>query len=799
MMMLTTVPSSTPLPPTTTTGSAPPTNNNATLPIEIIEEIAIHLHPHELHRLAGVSKPLNAIFKKPSDRLAKINLKQFFVSTAVARKWDPIRLASTLDWKRMSDGYKVALVSMHGFTVPMMIMMMGIGVVSEKGRELAEALYDNKLSTVVEMCTGTDVEAEDGITDALKKNINELDVKESSHLALRWLAAHGEVEVLKELMDSNKLGNEEVQIVVGFAFDCKNRKEQMMDWVLSLNESWKLKDTLIYLGCGVGYDDVVTKLLYQKRFTSSFDPNQAIVCAIESNSVTLIKRFLKFRSVRTRPILIHALHQEKFKMTLEVFRILLNDTRSTFTDVDYEDIFWHAAHSSSVDIMKYLVQSNRVHPTNSKRESIARAISLSSPEPLRYLLSLNGMSAKMDNYAPLVSAIVQRVSPDHVEAILSSTQNWRNITNFFKPTYTGIKVPKNPKCFDFLFAVACEQDMEEVAVMIFETGLVSNVWAFSGRAFLGAAEHGNVDLGHLIMDQWDKTKPELTLQMVKSSARFCNHVFGKVAEIVDFNMLSKCWDECFNNAAEFGRTQNLKTLMDLNDTGMFDFDTAVVKSATTMCAETLEYLLEFCEPDREYYVEILRLVRKVILCNSLNGVRIVCSPNDRQQIATDYLRVLLEGSFDSVRGFALRKIISKYWDDVDFVRDVVEMGVLPKDIYRALTVAENEKNYSVAGFLLEESLKLKGVYRDEPPPLEGVDVDGDDDESGYGDSEVEDEELDIDSEDWSDYDDEYDDDDEDYDYDSDEDGFDGVYDIRDLIAMALHDLALHDMAQDRDN
>ncbi|KAJ3291302.1 hypothetical protein HDU76_007299 [Blyttiomyces sp. JEL0837] len=149
---------------------------NGALPIETNEEIIIYLHPHELHRLARVSKTFHSICMKPSDSVAMRNLSTFL---------------STVDFA-------------------------GERIWSWTGLDFS----------------GIDLTVMDEITIALKKSIDTLDLKASEYLVLRWLSAHGEAQMLNQLRDSNRIGPMEMRVVALSATQCRHHQEDMMTWIL---------------------------------------------------------------------------------------------------------------------------------------------------------------------------------------------------------------------------------------------------------------------------------------------------------------------------------------------------------------------------------------------------------------------------------------------------------------------------------------------------------------------------------------------------------------------------------------
>ncbi|KAJ3291303.1 hypothetical protein HDU76_007300, partial [Blyttiomyces sp. JEL0837] len=251
------------------------------------------------------------------------------------------------------------------------------------------------------------------------------------------------------------------------------------------------------MACRHGHYDLVNVMWVENCLTTSYNPSDAVEGAIQSNNAEIFHYVsLKFPQVNPREAMF-MLSQAHIK--LSIFQALFNDPRLAFTESKFQEIFWDVASVGNMEVAKYLVESNRVNPIQNGNKYLIKALKFDSPQPLQYLLSFEGISAKANKHAPLVLSVLNNVPSAHVKAILFSTEDWRNITDFFKPRKRLVSIPDGLKCFAFLFAVACEHNNVEVAIMLADTGLVSSTWAFDGRAFLGAAEHGATELGKLVI------------------------------------------------------------------------------------------------------------------------------------------------------------------------------------------------------------------------------------------------------------------------------------------------------------
>ncbi|KAJ3327260.1 hypothetical protein HDU76_012121 [Blyttiomyces sp. JEL0837] len=639
------------------------------LPLEAIEKIIINLHPHEPHRLARVSKTFHSLCMKPSDRLAKQNLANH-LAKGLARKWDPIRHAATLYWRHLSTGYKVAFISMYGFSVSVVIAMLEV---REK-----EDMKEMAVSQLFCLLLGNDIDLQNHITVALRRCLKDLNLQsDMNHVALRWLAIDGDIEALKGLVALNRVSEGRYKAIASAAFQSNawNRRE-MLKWMVSLaNNRWELKDHLVYLGCRYGGTEMVMKLLTQKPFTAEFDYQVALVEAVDDNNLELVQQLLIFREVQPDLILLHTVNTRR-RISVNIVKRFLNDCRCNFTTADYEHIFWDAAHT-------LLKRRKSTLAANTPR-FLQRATVLDFPGTVKYLLSLEGFSAKIDNYAPLVCAVMSGKSTELVKVILDSTPDWQNITNCYHPEDSHGFIPRSAKCFDFLFAIACERNRCSVAESLLKTGL-TNAWAFNGRAFLEAAAHGNDKSGRLIGTQvLDLDLGHLSL--IDNAA------------------------QCFLNAAKFGRESTMRRLLDFKadydkkykgtmpSSWQFDFAMAMLNTINTMSSESLKCIVEYYEPKELEYEDAVNMITRFMAKNKCTG------PAMDQKVSNvvGYLRVLLPKAPESLPCIALCQLICQYWDNFDIVKDIVQMGVSWLDLVHALKVVEKERNYKVAEFLLDE-------------------------------------------------------------------------------------------------
>ncbi|KAJ3326442.1 hypothetical protein HDU76_012918 [Blyttiomyces sp. JEL0837] len=446
----------------------PSTMNISKLPAEILTEIAVNLHPHEVRRLALTDSKMFQLFSDPSYHFAKRNLQ---IHIAPIEKDENINLYLA----DIRDSFD--LINMEKLGEQYYAASIGIRGVEDTGRD-----FEDKL----DFCHDTFNPHDDDrcLHDAsfrkyvhclsIAMTAGDIDLEgDHGYYPLRTITVMGKLVTLQYLYSHHRLPSQHLVKLLNTAIDYD--KIELADWLLSLNElDPSGNDNEAVISAMENDDlDMYLKLVSDKRVAAKIDANFHQYYCYASESTSICSELLTMDGIKPALLMMDV-------TILGAFELLFDDERflHSLKEVSRQQLLCRAAMVGSLRVVKYLVNLGGVDVLDNECEVFYHALRGRNIELLEYFLSMDGIEPSMYDNRAFTYAVMSDFD-DLVKFLIETNKlvdsnlnvQQRNEFNFKTARYWLQGHTISRTCFNILFHEACFRRRKVITRLLIDSGL----------------------------------------------------------------------------------------------------------------------------------------------------------------------------------------------------------------------------------------------------------------------------------------------------------------------------------------